>query len=177
MVDALTRLGIPGELVVIIVSALPIFELRGGIPLGIGVFHFSWYYTLCLSLIGNLFPVPFLLLFFRALVKYVRQTRWGQKLFNPIVHHAERRMSSVQKYGKLGLMVFVAIPLPGTGAWTGAAIASLLGMKFRGAFLSIMAGVIIAGAIMVALSLLGWIGAVIFGVGLCAVAIIGLWRA
>jgi uncharacterized membrane protein len=177
MVDWLIGFGIPGELMVVIISLLPIFELRGGIPVGIGIYHFVWYKALCLAIIGNLLPVPFLLLFFQTLVKYVRRSRWGQKLFNPIVHHAERRMAAIDKYGKLGLMIFVAVPLPGTGAWTGAIIASLLGMKFKRAFLSVAAGVIIAGAIVTALSLLGWVGAVIFGVGLCGLAIIGLRKA
>ena len=177
MVDALTRLGIPGELIVFIISLLPVLELRGGIPVGIGIYHFVWYKALCLAIIGNLLPVPFLLLFFRALVRYIRKVRWGQRIINPIVHHAERRTAAIQRYGKLGLVLFVAAPLPGTGAWTGAVIASLLGIRFKSAFLSIMAGVIIAGAIVTALTLMGWVGAVIFGVGLCVVAIIGLWKA
>ncbi|MBM3143329.1 MAG: small multi-drug export protein [Chloroflexi bacterium] len=176
MVDELIRFGIPGELMIVIISALPILELRGGIPAGIGIFQLPWYQALCLAIIGNLIPVPFLLLFFQALVKCIRRARLGEKLVNPLVRHTERHTAAIEKYERIGLMVFVAIPLPWTGAWTGAMAASLLGMKFRRAFFSIMAGVIISGAIVTTLFQVGWVGAVIAGLGLCGLAIMGLWK-
>jgi uncharacterized membrane protein len=177
VVDTLLQwLDIPGELLVIVISALPIMELRGAIPVGIGLLHLPWHVVTLLAIIGNLLPVPLLLLFFQTLVKYGRRVRVGAKLINPLVRHAERHSAAVEKYERIGLMTFVAIPLPWTGAWTGSMVASLLGISFTRAFLSITAGVIIAGAIVTALFLLGWVGAVVAGAGLLALAMVGLWK-
>lgn len=158
MVDELIRFGIPRELMIIIISALPILELRGGILAGIGIFQLPWYQVLSLAIIGNLIPVPFLLLFFRALVKCIRRVRLWERLLSPLLHHTERHTAAIEKYERIGLMVFVAVPLPWTGAWTGAMAASLLGMKFRRAFFSIMAGVIISGVIVTILFQVDWVG-------------------
>jgi len=176
VVDELIRFGIPGELLIVIISALPIVELRGGIPVGMELFQLPWYQVLCLAIIGNLLPVPFLLLFFQALVKRIRRVRVGEKLLNPLIWHTERHTAAIEKYERIGLMAFVAIPLPWTGAWTGAMVASLLGIKFRRAFFSIMAGVIISGAIVTTLLQMGWVGAVIAGLGLSGLAILGFWK-
>lgn len=176
MIDELIRFAIPGELLVVIISALPIVELRGGIPAGMGLFQLPWYLVFPLAVIGNLLPVPLLLLFFQALVKCIRRVRVGEKLVDLLVRYTGRHTAAIEKYERIGLMTFVAIPLPGTGAWTGAMAASLLGMKFRRAFFSIMAGVIISGAIVTALFQMGWVGAVIVGLGLSGLAIMGLWN-
>jgi len=175
MVNALIqRLDIPGELLVIIISTLPVVELRGAIPVGIGLLYLPWYTVALLSIIGNLLPVPVLLLFFRTLVKYARRVRVGAKLINPLARHAEHHSSTVEKYERIGLTVFVAIPLPWTGAWTGSMVASLLGINFVRAFFSIAAGIIISSAIVTALFLLGWVGAVVAGMGPLALAPAGL---
>jgi uncharacterized membrane protein len=87
-----------------------------------------------------------------------------------------KRSSLIQRYEKIGLALFVAIPLPFTGAWTGAIAAFLLGLPFRYSMLSIVCGVLIAGAIVTALSLLGWAGAVVAGIGLGILAVLGLWK-
>ncbi len=176
MIDELIGSGLSKELIVIIISILPIIELRGSIPVGMGLFELSWYQTLFLAIIGNLLPVPFLLLFFQAVVKYIRRVRVGEKLLNPIIRHVERHKAAIEKYERIGLMAFVAIPLPWTGAWTGAMAASLLGIKFRSAFFSIMAGVIISGAIVTTLFQMGWAGAVIAGLGLFGLALLGFWK-
>ena len=176
MIDEFIGSGLSKELIVVIISALPIIELRGSIPVGIGLFQLPWYQVLCLAIIGNLLPVPFLLLFFQALVKYIRRVRVGEKLLNPLIRHTERHTAAIEKYERIGLMAFVAIPLPWTGAWTGAMAASLLGIKFRRAFFSIMAGVIISGAIVTTLFQMGWVGAVIAGLGLTGLALLGFWK-
>lgn len=177
MIDALIQwLDMPGELLVMVISALPVVELRGAIPVGIGLLHLPWYTVALLAIIGNLLPVPVLLLLFQALVKCARRVRVGAKLIKPLVQHAERHSVTVEKYERIGLTVFVAIPLPWTGAWTGSMVASLLGIGFTRAFLSIAAGVIISSTTVTALVLLGWTGAVVAGLVLLVLAIAGLWK-
>jgi len=168
--------GISQGLIVVIISALPVLELRGALPVAINLFHMEWYQAFCLAVIGNLLPVPFLLLFLESLAKVVSRVALGKKLVNWVFERTRRRGAVIEKYERIGLMLFVAIPLPVTGAWTGSVAAFLFGLKFRYAFLSILFGVIIAGGIVTSLCLLGWLGAVIAGVGLATLAVLGLWR-
>lgn len=176
MVDAIVNSGLVEELIVVIMSALPIVELRGTLPIAINLFDISWYWALCLAIIGNMLPVPLLLLFWDSLAKFFSRTQRGRKLMDWLFRSIRRRGVTINKYGRIGLTLFVAIPLPITGAWTGSIAAFALGLKFKYAFLSILFGVIIAGAIVTCLSLLGWWGAVIAGVGLASLAVLGLWR-
>jgi len=177
MIEYLINLGIAKELIVVIISALPVVELRGALPVAINVFHMPWYWAFCLAVVGNMLPVPILLLFFESLARIVSKVEIGKKLVDWVFRHTRRHEKMIQKYEWLGLMLFVAIPLPMTGAWTGAIIAFILGMRFTYAFLSILCGVIIAGAIVTCLCLLGWVGAIIAGVALSALAIVGWLRA
>lgn len=176
MVDWLLSSGVSKELIVIAISALPISELRGALPVAINLFQMPWYWAFLLALIGNLIPVPILLLFLDYFVKIVSKAHIGKKLVDWVLERTKARSQIIQKYERIGLIIFVAIPLPLTGAWTGAIAAFLLGMKFHHAFLAIFCGVVIAGAIVTTLCLLGWIGAVIAGVGLCALAVLGWWK-
>ena len=174
--EELVSLGLSKELVVIIISALPVVELRGALPVAINLFHLPWYYAFLLACIGNLLPVPFLLLFFDALSKVLSRVKLFEKLFNKLFKYAGQRGKVIERYERIGLALFVAIPLPITGAWTGSIAAVLFQLKFKYAFLSILLGVLISGAIVTTLCLLGWVGAAIAGVGLSALAIIGLWK-
>jgi len=176
VIEWLISSGISQGLIVVIISALPVLELRGALPVAINLFHMEWYQAFCLAIIGNLLPVPFLLLFLESLAKVVSKVALGKKLVNWVFEHTRRRGAVIEKYERIGLMLFVAIPLPVTGAWTGSVAAFLFGLKFRHAFLSILFGVIIAGGIVTSLCLLGWLGAVIAGVGLATLAVLGLWR-
>jgi len=176
VIEQLISSGISQGLIVVIISALPVLELRGALPVAINLFHMEWYQAFCLAVIGNLLPVPFLLLFLESLAKVVSKVALGKKLVNWVFEHTRRRGAVIEKYERIGLMLFVAIPLPVTGAWTGSVAAFLFGLKFRHAFLSILFGVIIAGGIVTSLCLLGWLGAVIAGVGLATLAVLGLWR-
>ncbi|MAG14337.1 MAG: small multi-drug export [Dehalococcoidales bacterium] len=176
MIEELVRSGIPEGLIVIIVSALPIVELRGALPLAINFFQIPWYWALCLAIIGNLFPVPFLLLLSESIAKMVSRVGSGKKLVDWVFHRTRQRGRIIERYEKIGLVLFVAIPLPFTGAWTGSLAAFLFGLKFHHAFLTILCGIIIAGAIVTCLSLLGWAGAVIAGIGLSGLVTIGLWK-
>ncbi len=176
MIENLINSGVPPELIVVTVSALPILELRGALPVAINIFHLPWYQALSLAIIGNLLPVPLLLLFFKSLTAVARRSYTGKKLTDWLFRHTRKNIVVIEKYERTGLMLFVAIPLPGTGAWTGSVAAFLTGMKFNRALISITCGVIIAGVIVTCLSLLGWVGAVIAGLGLASLAAVGIWN-
>jgi len=176
MIEALIASGLAKELIVIIIAALPVVELRGALPVAINVFHMPWYQAFCLAVIGNLLPVPILLLFFDSLAKVISKIDIGKRLVNWVLQRTRRHGEVIERYERIGLILFVAIPLPVTGAWTGSIAAFLLGLKFNYAFLSILCGVIIAGAIVTCLCLLGWVGAAIAGIGLSTLAILGWWR-
>lgn len=176
MLDWLIELDIAREIVVVVVGALPISELRGAIPLGINVFGLPWYRVFLLALIGNIIPVPILLLFLDFFVKLLSRVEPGRKLVDWVLSRTRARSEFIRKYERIGLVLFVAIPLPITGAWTGSIAAFLMGLQFRYAFLAILCGIIIAGVIVTILSLLGWVGAVIAGVGLAILAVLGWWR-
>ena len=160
----LQSIGLPGELVVLITSALPILELRGGIPVAMGLFHFPWYYAFFLGVIGNLLPVPFILLFLDYATRILSRVHFFERILNWIFERTRRRGEIIQRYEKIGLVLFVAIPLPVTGAWTGALATVIFGLRFRHAFLSIFIGVLIAGVIVTCLSYFG-------------LAIVGMWQA
>ncbi len=174
--DTLLSLNLPRELIVIIIAMLPIFELRGAIPVAINIFGMPWYYALLLALVGNLLPVPLILLFLEAISKWLSRVPVLSRGLTWLFERTRRRSGIIEKYKRIGLMLFVAVPLPATGAWTGSLAAVLLGLGFWPAFLAIVAGVLIAGAIVTCLSLLGWIGAVVAGVVLVGVAVSWLWR-
>jgi uncharacterized membrane protein len=173
MIEWLTSLNIPKELVVVIISILPIFELRGALPVGINLLQIPWYSALFWAVIGNMVPVPILLLFLDYFVRLISKIRLGEKLAHWVLERTRARSQVIQKYERIGLIIFVAIPLPFTGAWTGAIAAFLLGMKFTHAFLAILCGVVIAGIIVTCLCFLGWVGAAIAGVVFCALVIFG----
>lgn len=176
MIDELIASDIAREIIVLIIAALPVVELRGALPVAINLFHMPWYWAFCLSVIGNLIPVPILLLFFESLAKFISKVDIGKRLVDWVLEHTRRRGKAIERYERIGLILFVAIPLPITGAWTGSIVAFLLGLKFYYSFLSILCGVIIAGAIVTCLCLLGWIGAAIAGIALSTLAIFGWWR-
>jgi uncharacterized membrane protein len=157
-------------------AASPISELRGAIPLAVQEFDFPWYYAYIISVIGNMLPVPFILLFLNAVTRILSRFTLFDRFFKWLFAYTRRRGTLIEKYERVGLVLFVAIPLPITGAWTGSIAAVLLGMKFNRAILSIFLGVLIAGTIVTCLTLLGWIGAVIAGIVLCFLAVVGVWR-
>lgn len=175
--NELLSLGFSKELVVLVIAALPLAELRGALPVAINLFHFPWHYALLLAIIGNLVPVPLLLLFFGTLSRLLGKIGIFDRMLQRLFKRIRRRGKIIERYERIGLMLFVAIPLPVTGAWTGSLAAVLFGIKFKYAFLSIFAGILIAGAIVTSLSLLGWIGAIIAGIGLIGLAAFGLWKA
>ena len=149
MIDAiLSALGsIPNEIKLLIVSMLPIVELRGAIPLGVAMNMGLWEVYI-ISVIGNVLPIPFLILLTRPLFSWLKKTRLFSGMTRKLEKRMEKKANKIMKDAALGLFLFVAIPLPGTGAWTGAMIASLLDMRMKYALPSIVLGVISAGIIM-----------------------------
>ena len=132
---------------VFFISMLPIVELRGGIPAGalLGLPLWSNYLV---SIVGNFLPVPFILLFIRKILAWMKTTRHFARIALWLEEKAQKKSDQVMRYASLGLFLFVAIPLPGTGAWTGALIASLLDMRMKYALPAIFLGVLTAGVIM-----------------------------
>ena len=161
---------------VFLISAAPIVELRLAIPIAINEYNIDWYYAFLICFVGNLLPVPFLLRYLGPLSELLSKINVFHSLIQWVFKYTRRRGGLVEKYGRLGLILLVAIPLPGTGAWTGSIVAFLLGVDFKSAFYCILVGVIIAGVIVTILSCLGWTGAVIAGVVLFVFVIINFWR-
>jgi uncharacterized membrane protein len=174
--DYLLSLGLSKELVVFLIATLPIVELRGAIPVAINVLDMPWYSAFLLAFLGNLLPVPFILLFIDAVSRGLARIAIFKRLLDWLFERTRRRGRILERYKRIGLVLFVAIPLPVTGAWTGSLLAVLFGIPFKYAFLSIVIGVFIAGVIVTSLSLLGWAGAIIAGVALSVLAVSGLWR-
>ncbi|MEM0088666.1 MAG: small multi-drug export protein [Archaeoglobaceae archaeon] len=134
------------SLYVILISALPIFELRAGIPVAI-YYGFKPWEAYTLAIFGNFLPVPFLLLLLNKLLEIAKRFRTLWAIYEFIHIRVERRREIVEKYGYLGLTLFVAIPLPMTGAWTASLLAFLLGLNNLKASIAILLGILIAGII------------------------------
>lgn len=138
------------EWIVFIVSMLPILELRGGIIAGFAM-GMQWLPTFVISYIGNLLPIPFILMFIRYIFQILKKTplhgivEWCET-------RAEKKSDQIRKYAYWGVFLFVAVPLPGTGAWMGALISVLLGMNGKKTFPVIMVGVLVAGILVSILS-------------------------
>ena len=152
IVDFLDKMFSP-EIITIILGAMPISELRGAIPLALGKFHFSAGKAFSLAVLGNFLPVIPLLLFLDCFSKWCMQFLWGKKFFTWWFNRTRKHSAKIERYEVLGLIFFVAILLPVTGAWSGCAAAYLLGIEFKHAFPSIILGVLIAGIVVTLTSL------------------------
>lgn len=135
-----------------VISMAPIVELRGGLPYGIAL-GLEYPLALTMAVIGNMLPVPFIIVYIRKVFAWIRcHMQWLDDFVTRLENKAHLKGQTVQKYGALGLCILVAIPLPGTGAWTGALAAVLLDMRLKKALPSIFLGVLIAAAIMTAVT-------------------------
>lgn len=142
---------IPGEMIVFLISMIPVLELRGSI-LAAGFMDVSFLPTYIVAVIGNLLPIPFILIFIKKILEFMKSTKMFGRLAVKLENKALSKREQIDKYGIFGLFLFVAIPLPGTGAWTGALLSVLLGMKPGKSFICIMLGVMAAGLVMSLLS-------------------------
>lgn len=131
----------------LLVSMVPLIELRGAIPLGVA-HGLSIPFAAVVSVIGNMVPIPFIILFIRKIFKWLKgKGKRVESMILKIENRADKQSKIVIDYELLGLCIFVAIPLPGTGAWTGALIAALLDLRLKSALPTIFAGVCIAACI------------------------------
>lgn len=137
------------RLAVLVCSMIPIIELRGAIPLG-AFLELPWWQSFLFSILGNMIPVPFILFFIQKIIAWMQNSRI--RLFASVggwlVRKAEKNRARIEKYSFWGVALFVAIPLPITGAWTGSLVAATIGMHRGKALLSALLGVMIAGTIM-----------------------------
>lgn len=134
------------------ISMVPIVELRAGLPYGIAL-GLEYHLALIAAVVGNLLPVPFIIIFVERVFAWIREHMPSLDGFvTRLENKAHLKSDGVQKYGPIALMIFVGIPLPGTGAWTGSLIAALLGLKPKSAIPFIVLGVLMAAAIMTALT-------------------------
>ena len=134
------------------VSMVPVIELRGAIPLATGA-GLPLQYALPIAIVGNLLPIPFIILFIKKIFAWMRKTsRWLNKIVDKLEAKAEKNKPKIQRYAFWGLFLFVAIPLPGTGAWTGALVAAMLDMPLKKAMPSIILGVLGAAVIVTLVS-------------------------
>jgi uncharacterized membrane protein len=126
-------------------------ELRLAIPVGIFIYHLNWFHVFVIAVLGNLLPVIFLLLFLDKISKYLSEKSKNCRRFFQWIFERTRKkhISKFEKYNHIALLILVAIPLPFTGAWTGALVAFLFGIPFKKAFPAISLGVVIAGLIVI----------------------------
>lgn len=182
MLESLQNFGIADPLIVFIISMLPISELRGAIPVGINALHMPWYHAFPIAYIGNLVPVPFIFFFLERIRRLSLKMGIVGVLVEKFLNRTRRRAEFIEKYGRVGLMLFVAVPLPITGAWTGIIAAYLLGMRFRDTILPVCAGVLISGTIVTLLSVyvpelldrLGW-GPIVAVTAVILIALVAWW--
>ncbi len=132
---------------IFLISMLPIIELRGAIPIGAAI-GLPWYLNMIVSIIGNMLPVPFILMFSVKAFEFMKKHNIMVKFIEKIENRAKKRSEGLATGEFIGLMLFVAIPFPGTGAWTGALIAALLQFNRKRSFFYIGLGVVIASVIM-----------------------------
>lgn len=139
------------EILVFIISLLPILELRGGL-LAASILGLDPLPSYIITMVGNLIPIPFILWFITKILDWMKGTKHLSKFANWLDSKVNKHKSGIEKYGFLGLVLFVGIPLPGSGAWTGSLIASVLGMDKKKSFVAIIIGVVLASLIMMAIS-------------------------
>ncbi|WP_178040344.1 small multi-drug export protein [Frisingicoccus sp.] len=135
------------EMIVFIISMVPILELRGGL-VAASLLKIPLFQAVGLCVAGNIIPVPFILAFITPIFNWLKKTRWLKPKIEKLEAKSMGKSDKIQKYEFIGLLLFVGIPLPGTGAWTGSLIASLLNIKFKKAFPAVILGICMATVIM-----------------------------
>lgn len=147
----LTAIAYGKEILVFIISLMPILELRGGL-IAAALLGLDPIPSYIISIIGDIIPVPFILLLITKILKWMRNSKYFKGFANWLDSKVEKHKGQIEKYGYLGVVLFVGIPLPGTGAWTGSLIASVLEMDRKKTFIAVLAGIVMASIIMMILS-------------------------
>lgn len=142
---------IPEELVAFVISLFPVLECRGGM-IAARLMEIPFVTAFLLCYVGNMLPIPFIILFIRKIFDFLRRFKFFEKIIVKLEAKTDKNKDKILKYKSWGLLLFVAIPLPGTGGWTGALMAALLDIRFKRALPIIALGVLIAGFIMSALT-------------------------
>lgn len=149
--SGLTSLKYGRELIVFIISLMPILELRGGL-IAAALLGLDGLKSFIICFIGNIIPIPFILWLITPIFDYLKKTKLFKGLVEKLEKKAMSKKDKIERLQYIGLFLFVGIPLPGTGAWTGCLIAALLNMNKKKAMLSAIAGVVMAGIIMMIIS-------------------------
>lgn len=136
---------------VFLLSMVPVIELRGAVPAAM-LYDFPWEVAYLVTVVGNMVPVPFIILFARKIINWMKRFSTLRAIAHKLEQKAHRNSKKLERFRWLGLCFLVAIPLPGTGAWTGALVASVLRMRLRDALSAIGAGCMIAGIIVTLIS-------------------------
>ncbi len=138
---------IPEELVAFVISLFPVLECRGGM-IAARIMEIPFVTAFLLCYLGNMLPIPFIILFIRKIFDFLRRFKFFEKIIVKLEAKTDKNKDKILRYKSWGLLLFVAIPLPGTGGWTGALMAALLDIRFKRALPIIALGVLIAGFIM-----------------------------
>jgi len=139
------------EFMVVFIATLPLIELRGAIPIGVSL-GMHPIHAMILGVLGNLVPIPFLLYFMEPVFNYLKSIGILQKILDKIVLRTLKKSDNIRKYSIWGLVLFVALPLPTTGIWSGCLAATLFNIPAKDAFFAMTLGAIIAGSIMLTIS-------------------------
>lgn len=153
IMTALDGWGIPHQLITALISMIPLLELRGSILVA-GLLKLPLIQTYIAAVIGNMIPIPFILIFIRKIFEWMKNSKikWIATVPIKLENKVMKKSGQIEKYGYFGLFLFVAIPLPGTGAWTGSLLSVLLGMNRKKSLFVIFLGVLTAGLIMTLVS-------------------------
>lgn len=138
---------IPPELTIFVISLMPILELRGGM-IAAKILGVSFVKAFLICFAGNMLPIPFILLFIKKIFEWLRKFKFFEKIIVKLEAKTEKNKDKVLRYKSWGLLLFVAIPLPGTGGWTGSLMAALLDIDIKRSLPIIALGVLVAGIIM-----------------------------
>jgi len=177
MANKFKSFGINPYAVILIISMIPIVELRGAIPIGILAFGLDWFPVVLFSIVGNMIPIFFVLFIFKYVEKFLRRFRVFDKFFDKLFKRTIAKSKSVEEFQELGLAFFVAVPLPVTGAWTGSLIAYLLKLSYPKSIFFIFLGVVCAGVIVSVITYFKMTGLIIAMAILIVVTVIGVIKA
>ena len=177
LLESLVGLPMWGKVITVIgISMLPFIELRGALPAAINIFEFPWHTAIILSILGNLLPVPIIMILFKHIEKFLRRWTIFDRLFEWLFRRTRAKGErKLQVWGDIGLILFVAVPFPVTGAWTGTLVAYLLKLNRTRSFLCIFVGVVIAGLIMTVVSYAHIIWGLVIILGLFF-TLVAIWK-